>query len=237
LSDQLRERFDHALDLIVADLAARPDVIGILFFGSAARGEATDRSDLDLYAITAARMRGNSGRVAAGVLTEISFASLAQWTALVRDERPTIVHAFASGRLVLDRTRGPLGALCDEARALWERGPSPSSAASILRFRFHLTDLVRDLAAMPEHSAPTALVASAGIRLALEAHCARTRTWMPSLRHALDLLQPQSPELTAMIERCAAAGFPRSLTLQIGVTVLQDLGGELDTYDTTAEAP
>lgn len=236
MSGELRERFARALDAIVADLATRPDLLGVVFFGSAARGEAKENSDLDLYAITGEDTSGSVGRIAAGVSTETSFASLAQWTARVREERPTIVHAFATGRPVLDRTRGGLAALCEEARTLWDRGPSSPSPASILRFRFHLTDLVRDLEEMPEHSPATALVASAGIRLALEAQCAMNRSWMPSLRHALADLQPHWPELIAMVERCADAGFPRSLAREVAGSVLLALGGELNTYDTTAAA-
>lgn len=236
MSDELRKRFDRALDAIAADLAARPDLIGLVFFGSAARGEGKSGSDLDLYAITSEDSSGSIGRIVAGVPTEISFGSLARWTALVREERSTIVHAFATGRAVLDRTQGGLSALCQEARALWDRGPSALSSTALLRFRFHLTDLVRDLEVMPEHAAATALVACAGIRLSIEAHCAMHRMWAPSLRNALTALRPQFPELIASIERCAADGFPRSLAQQVAGTVLQQLGGELDTYDTTTAA-
>lgn len=233
MSADLRERFARALDAIVADLDTRRDVLGVLFFGSAARGEATPVSDLDLYVITRDDTRGSVGRLIADVPTEISFASLAQWTAHVRDERPTVVHAFATGLPVLDRTHGEFASLCHEARTLWGRGPSALSTAALLRFRFHLTDLVRDLEAMPEHSAATALVASAGIRLVLEAQCASDRQWMPPLRHALAVLQPHWPTLIAMIDQCASTGFPRSLTQEAARLVLQHLGGELDTYDTT----
>jgi hypothetical protein len=221
----------------VADLATRRDVLGVLFFGSAARGEATPASDLDLYVITRHETRGSVGRLVADLPAEISFASLAQWTAHVREERPTVVNAFATGRSVLDRTQGEFASLRDEARTLWDRGPSAPSAANLLRFRFHLTDLVRDLEAMPEHSAATALLASAGIRLVLEAHCAIEGQWMPPLRHAVTVLRPQSPTLVAMIDQCAFNGFPRSLTQQAIRAVLQTLGGELDTYDTTPVSP
>jgi diadenosine tetraphosphatase ApaH/serine/threonine PP2A family protein phosphatase len=233
LSGESLERFDRALDAVLAVLAQRPDIIGILFFGSAARGEATTGSDLDLYAITREDMSGSIGCVAGGVPAEISFASLTQWSSRIREERPTVVHAFATGRPLLDRTEGGFAALCQEARVLWERGPRSLSDAEILRFRFHLTDLVRDLEAMPENSAATALMASAGTRLALEAQCAIDRVWLPSLRNTLTTLQPLWPDLMALIERSATAGFPRSLARQVAKVVLQHLGGELETYDTT----
>jgi hypothetical protein len=236
LSGELREQFERALDIVVADLATRPDLVGLVFFGSAARGEAGPGSDLDLYAVTADDASGSVGRTVAGVPTETSFASLAQWTAQVRAERPTIVHAFATGQALFDRTQGTLATLCREAHVLWERGPSPLSSTALLRFRFHLTDFLRDLEGMPEHSATTALMASTGVRLALEAQCALDRAWMPPLRRALALLQPRRPDLVALIERCAQAGFPRSLAQGVAMTVLQSLGGELEAYDTSTVA-
>lgn len=225
--------FQAALEIIVGELTTRNDLIGILFFGSAARGEACTGSDLDLYAITSQDARGHLGRSIAGVPVEVSFGSVAQMSAQVRQELPTAVHAFATGHLLLDRTDGALLALCLEARTIWERGPSPLSASARLRFQFHLTDVARDLEGMPEHSAATALAGSECIRLALEALCATATVWMPPMRHILATLDAPQPDVTALVRRCAEAGFPSSLAVKVADRVLQDLGGRLDAYDTS----
>ena len=224
--------FHAALEIIVAELTTRDDLVGILFFGSAARGEARTGSDLDLYAITSQDTRGHLGRSIAGVPVEVSFGSVAQMSAQVRQELPTVVHAFATGQLILDRTDGALPALCQEARILWERGPSAPSASALLRFQFHLTDLARDLEGMPEHSTATALTGSECIRLALEALCATTMVWRPPMRHILATLDAQQPDVAALVRRCADAGFPGSLVVNVADRVLRDLGGRLDAYDT-----
>ncbi|MDQ2667279.1 MAG: nucleotidyltransferase domain-containing protein [Gemmatimonadota bacterium] len=158
--DDLPAPFQMALETIVDELATAGDLIGILFFGSAARGEARPGSDLDLYAITSQDARRHLGRSIVGVPVEVSFGSIAQMTAQVREEVPTVVHAFASGHLLLDHSDGALLALCHEARSMWERGPSSPAAAALLRFQFHLTNLARDLEVMPERSAATSLVGS-----------------------------------------------------------------------------
>ena len=224
--------FQQALEVIVGELTARDDVVGILFFGSTARGEAQSGSDLDLYAITSQDARGHLGRLIAGVPVEVSFGSLAQMTAQVRQELPTVVHAFATGDLLLDCTDGALRALCEEAQTIWQRGPSPPSASSLLRYQFHLTDLARDLEGMPEHSAATALVGSECIRLALEAFCATMHVWMPPMRSVLATLETQHPDVTALVRLCADAGFPGSLAVQVADRVLQGLGGRIEAYDT-----
>lgn len=225
--------FQAALETIVRELTTRNDLVGILFFGSAARGEARTGSDLDLYAITSQDARGHLGRSIAGVPAEVSFGSVAQMSAQVRQELPTVVHAFATGHLLLDRTDGALLALCQEARTIWERGPSPPSASALLRFQFHLTDLARDLEGMPEHSAATALAGSECIRLALEVLCATALVWMPPMRNILATLDGRRPDVTALVRRCADTGFPGSLAVEVADQVLRDLGGRLDAYDTT----
>jgi hypothetical protein len=85
---------------------------------------------------------------------------------------------------------------------------------------------------MPEHSTATALTGSECIRLALEALCATAMVWMPPMRHILATLDPQRPDVTALVRRCADAGFPGSLAVEVADRVLQDLGGRLDAYDT-----
>ena len=227
--------FQVALNSIVSELTTRGDVVGILFFGSAARGEAHTGSDLDLYAITSQDARGHLGRSIAGVPVEVSFGSIARMTAQVQQEVPTVVHAFATGQLLLDSSDGALAALRQEARAIWDRGPTAPPASAALRFQFHLTDLARDLEAMPENSAATALAGSECVRLALEASCATTQLWMPSMRKMLTVLDAQYPELSTLVRQCADAGFPASLAVGVADWVLRDLGGRLDAYDTTSQ--
>ena len=114
--------FAAALDAITRDLAARDDVAGLLFFGSAARGTATVGSDLDLYAISTADAGGHLGRRVLGVPVEVSFGSVAQWRALLGWERPAFVHAFATGRVA------PLGGRLEEydtTRPGGEEAPTP----------------------------------------------------------------------------------------------------------------
>ena len=121
--------FDAALAAVTRELDARGDVVGLLFFGSAARGTAVAGSDVDLYAVTRAEARGHLGRVVGGVPVEVSFGSVAQWRGRLGRELPAVVHAFATGRAIRDETGGALDALRAEAAALWARGPRAPAPA------------------------------------------------------------------------------------------------------------
>ena len=232
---ELPAPFQAALEAILGELALRDDVVGIVFFGSVARGEARSGSDLDLYAITAQDARGHLGRPVAGVPVEVSFGSIAQMTVQVRQELPTVVHAFATGHLLLDRAEGALLALCQQALVTWERGPSAPSPSTLLRFRFHLTDLARDLEAMPETSAATALMGAECVRLAIEAFCATAMVWMPPMRDVVTTLDAQHADVTTLVRQCASAGFPASLAVRVADRVLRDIGGRLEAYDTSPQ--
>jgi hypothetical protein len=224
--------FQQALDTVVGELTTRRDLVGILFFGSAARGDVRAGSDVDLYAITAQDIRGHVGRHVGGVPVEVSFGSLEQMTTRVQQEVSVVVHAFATGRLLMDVTDGALRALCEEARITRDRGPSAAPASALLRFQFHLTDFVRDLEAMPEHSAATALMASECVRMSIEALCATERLWVPPMRSALVTLYSTHPAIAELVRHCADRGFSGSLAVELADQVLERLGGRLDSYDT-----
>jgi hypothetical protein len=226
--------FEAALAAISGELAADPGVDGILFFGSAARGVVTTRSDIDLYAIAPDGPAGHVGRLIEGVPVEVSIAPFAEMRELIAREVPTVVHAFATGRILLDR-RGEVANLCSDAAALWARGPSALTPGGALRRRFKLTDLADDLEALAEASdaAPCdALLAAEAVRLAIDAMFATERIWTPAARQALSALASFAPETATRIRECAARGFPTALAVDLVDEALARFGGRLREYDT-----
>jgi hypothetical protein len=225
---------EAALASIREELAADPRVDGILFFGSAARGAVTSRSDLDLYAIVPDGTSGHVGRLIEGVPVEISIASLEEMRECVAREVPPVVHAFATGRILLDR-RGEVANLCRDAAALWERGPSALTPAGTLRWRFKLTDLADDLEALAETSDAhrgDALLAADAVRHAIDAIFAVERRWTPTTRQAVSALASFAPATATRVRECAARGFPTALAVELVDEALARLGGRLREYNT-----
>ncbi|CAN5911506.1 hypothetical protein BH11GEM1_BH11GEM1_16350 [soil metagenome] len=226
------DRFIAACDVAVAELSERADVVGVLVFGSVARGQATPMSDIDLYAITATDHRGHRGRVIDGVPVEVSFGSIAQFTNQVIEERAVVVNAFATGRILLDRAGG-LAELSRRAAAIWSRGPAPLTADARLRFRFHLTDAVRDLEDVRATGVESALPAAMCVQMAIDALYGVRSAWAPAPRHVVQSLRSFAPDVAAQVERCAGSGFPARLAAELACDVLQLLGGRLEEYDTS----
>jgi predicted nucleotidyltransferase len=225
--------FEAALASIREELAADPRVDGILFFGSAARGTVTSRSDIDLYAIVPDGPAGHLGHLIEGVPVEVSIAPLEEMRDRVAREVPTVAHAFATGRILLDR-RGEVANLCRNAAALWERGPSALTPAGTLRWRFKLTDLADDLEALAETSDDQcgALLAAEAVRHAIDAIFAAERRWTPPTRQAMSALASFAPETATRVRECAAGGFPTALAVGLVDEALACLGGRLREYDT-----
>lgn len=157
-------------------------------------------------------------------------------SAQVEEERPVIVHAFATGRMLLDRTNGELDELRLRALSLWRRGPSMIDDTRALRLRFHLTDLVRDLEDMPERGVPTSLVGAECLRIAVESYCALKRLWLPGPRDQAQVVEEHDRGFGRSIRACVEAGFSRSTSMELGVRALAELGGPLVSHDTRRPA-
>lgn len=201
--------FEVALALVARELAARGDVVGLLFFGSAARGTATAGSDVDLYAVTRAEARGHLGRVVDGVPVEVSFGSGAQWRTRLARELPAVVQ-------------------------LWARGPSTLAPEALLARRFHLTEHLRDLDGLPERGPATALAGAECVRSAIALFCAVRRIWLPPARRAVEALAPHDPAFSASVGAAAEAGFSRAAASRVAAAALKPLGGPVTDYDITA---
>jgi hypothetical protein len=235
MSIAIPDRFIAARDVAVAELSGRADMVGVLFFGSVARGDATAMSDIDLYVITAADTRGHRGRFIGSVPVEVSFGSLAQFTNQVVEEQSVVVNAFATGRILLDRT-GEVAALTRLAATFWSRGPAPLTPEARLRFRFHLTDAVRDLEDLEEGSVEAILPAAVCVQMAIDALCGVRSVWTPPPRHAVRSLRRFAPDFAAKVERCAVRGFPAESVADLASEVLELLGGRLEEYDTSSSS-
>ncbi len=180
-----------------------------LLGGSVARGDATPTSDLDVVIITAdpaAPYRESfvheGWPVEAFVHSEASCLDYFRRDAERR--RPSLPTMCAEA-LVLRDEGGVAGRLRREARALLDRGPAAPSAAELEAQRYHLTNLVDDLAgARDRHeafmTAGELAAAAAGLLLDVQGHwrgrgkwvlralARELPTWEPRLRRALDAL-------------------------------------------------
>lgn len=229
-------RFQPALDMAVEELQAAPGVEGILFFGSALTGTAGPTSDLDLYVIrqTDQAEPHISLRRYAGVEAEVHFAPRSFWQCRLEKGNPVIMHAFATGQALLDRS-GVVAELAEQARRKVEAGPPALTSLEIDRWRYRLTDLAGDLEDVAGQPADERLLGAHLVQLCLEAYCALNRIWGNKPKRIIAHVERHDPELGRMARTFFAGGMDRHLAQTLVDRVLAPHGGRIGVWDSAPD--
>jgi predicted nucleotidyltransferase len=222
----MEARFRPALAAVHDEMLAREDVIALLCFGSAARGEAKSRSDLDVCALTHGTEYWKRSRMIDGVEVQLQVGPLQSWRAQIEKGNPALVEAFATGELLFDGT-GEATALKRDAEELFRAGPEGPDAQAIERFRYMLTNMVRDVEDMSEDSVEARMLAGAMVVEALRFWCAHQRFWAnrkPSVM--LRNLQGRDASLADKIASFYASSSPAQ-GIAFADAVMELVGGRL----------
>ncbi|HEY0035037.1 MAG TPA: nucleotidyltransferase domain-containing protein, partial [Longimicrobium sp.] len=204
----MEARFRPGLVAVYDEMLAREDVIALLCFGSAPRGEAKPKSDLDVCALTHGTEYWKRSRVVNGVEVQLQVGPLQHWRGDIEKGNPAMTEAFATGELLFDRT-GEATALKRDSEERFRAGPPELGPQRIERLRYMLTNIVVDLEDMYEESVEARLLAGCLVLEALRFWCAAQRFWSQRkptvmLRH----LQGRDSSLAAKIESFYASPSP-----------------------------
>jgi hypothetical protein len=210
-----------------------PDALGGLVAGSAARGDDTPSSDLDLIVLLPGRPapmrsteRVQGQLVEFFVHTEDSFVSFIDRERQLR--RSPLLHMCAHGLIISDRDQR-LARLQDFARDRWSAGPAPLTDDELDDRRYRLTALLDDLADETNPVDRAALAAGVFTDTADLALVSRGR-WSGTGRWLTRRLRETDAELSDNLAaglRAAVHG-DATILLSCGRAELDRLGGPLD---------
>ncbi len=223
-------RLRNALNAMVAELKAMPEVTGILFFGSAQRGAAGPESDLDFYAIVSGNQYWRVGKICEGVPVEVLFNPAAKLRDRMTKGDPVTMHGFATGELLLDTT-GEGAELVALARSLWAAGPRPLSPWEVATHRYRLTDLALDIEDVGPGAPEARLMAGVLVPRVLEAYCALHGVWPEKPKRLLAQFGALEPQLYAMAKRFYAGDQDPKLAVAMADYVLAPFGGRIFEYE------
>jgi hypothetical protein len=221
----LDARFRPALAAIHDEMLARDDVVALLCFGSAPRGEAGPGSDLDLRILTNGDKRWMESRVAHGVEAQLKFGPVRSLRGMVAMQNHAIIQSFATGQLLFDKT-GEATELKRFADERYRAGPRVPDQAET-GVRYGLTNLIRDLEDMPEDSVAARMLAGVSVVEALKNWCKLHAMWenrKPSVM--LQFLETRDPALAGRFEVFYAAPSPAG-AIAVVDAVLETMGGRL----------
>lgn len=167
-----------------------PGLLGVLWCGSAARGEANAHSDLDFHVLVEGDERWRANYVVEGVPVEVFHNPARKVRAMFAAAQGDTITMFAEGRVLLPHPE--LDALVAEARALHAAGPAPRALTGQERFR--LIEEVMDARALADAGDPLhVLVACRAAELALEGLFGLRGWWRVKPQRWLPTLQERDP--------------------------------------------
>lgn len=230
----MEERFRPVLAALYDEMHARPDVIALLCFGSAQRGESRPGSDLDLCAVTDGDTHWLHCRMVQGVEVQTKVGPVRAWRRMMDRQNPAILGAFATGVLLFDKT-GAATELKRFAEERFQAGPRVPSATDVEGGRYSLTNKVRDLEDMSDDSVAARMLSGMTVVEAIRIWGVFQSLWMsrkPTVM--LHNLRTRDPRLAETIE--AFYGSP-SIANAIAVAdeVLERMGGRLYEITTPPE--
>jgi hypothetical protein len=181
------------------ELAARPDVLGVLLFGSWARGDNRPDSDVDLVVIVRDGYRRcveYCGDQAFELIFVTEAAAFDFWAA----NRDDAAALWAVAKIVHDT--GVLQRLEQRTRALLAEGKLPLPAERIAGLRFDAEDQLRHVAAIADRDPATAAMLLAATVLGLTALVFDLRClWTPPPKQRLAAIAALDPVLADAFRR------------------------------------
>jgi predicted nucleotidyltransferase len=235
---EVPSRFGPAVRAIEA-LARDERYRAAFLFGSLARGEATEVSDVDANVVTAepvACRSINHPRIG-GVKMDLSFKSIGQLREQTDEEvaKNERVPMVAETVVLFDKD-GQLTALRDEARRV-ERRPVDRAEYDFLQFLVYHAD---DKARRAADPSAALLSMDEGLTFLLETHYRlRRRWWVSSKRRLADLRgwDPPMAELVAAFVATAEVATKLTLWEQIVARVAEPMGGRKPIEETSCRCP
>ncbi|HET7464610.1 MAG TPA: nucleotidyltransferase domain-containing protein [Longimicrobium sp.] len=229
-SQAVEERFKPALAAVYDEMHARDDVIALLFFGSAQRGEAKPSSDLDLCALTHGNELWSRANTVEGVDVQLQLGPLRYVRMRIEKRTQGMTEWFATGELLFDKT-GEATELQQIAKECYRLGPEALTEVNLGMRRFALTNLISDVEDMPAGSVEAPLLWSVLVVDSLKSWCAFQPLWPGKTPTMLRSLREHAPALAERVDRFYASPS-RAHAIAVGDGVLETVGGRLYEFST-----
>ena len=227
------ERYRTALNAVMDDLTADPEVVGVLLTGTVQRGIPSLTSDLDLYVVTHKDHYWRSTREYEGVKCELFINNVAsmRWR-ITRPDEVAAMAGFATGEVLLDRT-GEMAELQAIASERWEVGPPAPTQEQIDMVRYHLYDLMEDLQDVNHDPVAARIVGNELVGAAVKAFFRLNRHWGDKAKRLVDYVAERDPILGEMLRDYYGRGQHPHHALEIVAYVLAPVGGPLKLWESS----
>ncbi|ULH16113.1 hypothetical protein MF271_05670 [Deinococcus sp. KNUC1210] len=206
-----------------------PEVLGVVWAGSAAMGEADEHADLDFYTLVSGQERWRLSWVVDGVPVEV-FCNAAGWHEQYAERQDASSLAMLlAGRVVLSHPK--LLELIEQARVVWEAGRTPEPLAPAERHK--LTDEVweaRSMVGQPGY----VLQSMASLKKLIPALYQVRGWWDCKPKHWTTDLERRDPEAARQVRAVLEAAADDQRQAALDVFALSVLGS-LDALESVTQ--
>ncbi|MDR6555501.1 hypothetical protein [Paenibacillus qinlingensis] len=194
----MNTRYEEAFHMFVDEAKLDGNVQGILFFGSAQRGQENETSDLDFYVIVAEDIGWNFKKYYNNVLIEAYYYPLKLWKKLIY-ESANIMHAFASGAIVYSIS-SEISELIELAISRYNKGPEQLTPIQKNNWRIELTELLLDIEGRMDSETNNIIWGGWSIIKVLEGYCALNRIWLVKPSNLEKWVSEQDKDMKLLLE-------------------------------------
>ncbi len=213
--------FDQALvEALEYVFDVHDDIVAINVGGSVSRGEADQRSDIDLFVIIEGDLRHRDQRIFSGVPTEMFFNNEERARGYFdqdqKEGRSPSVALMAFGHLIYDPD-GVFAALRSDALDVLEKGPTVGEEA-ITKRRYGAVDQLENALDIADRDPVMArIMATEAVSQAIAVWFVERGGWTPRAKDRLQALRDVDPEAAGAVEKFIDTGDVTDAENAIGV--------------------
>ncbi len=184
----------------IEELKQRPDVSGIILFGSQARGSPRPDSDIDLIVILDKGFQRTveyRNRQAFEIIYTTEQEAFAFW----ESHRDDAYGLWEIAKILYDRD-GSIRRLQNRAKKMLSEGKPPMDEMTIVHYRFDAEDQLRYVEGILDSDPASAqLVLANKVSALTELFFDVRQMWVPAPKQRLQKIKETSPELYALIQQ------------------------------------
>jgi hypothetical protein len=208
------------------ELHARPDVLGLVLFGSYARGDHRPDSDIDLLVIVAEGETVRKIESRAGKTYEMVWTTESEALRYWQGDRDGCYWLWLDAQIIFDKD-GSTDRLRMGASQILAEGKLELSASESLHRRFDLEDQLRAVKWLAGEDIPAANYALQQVASQLvTSYFAIERLWEPPPKKALQTIRATNPELGLLLDAFYAPQTPFEDSVALAEAIIQELFDE-----------
>jgi predicted nucleotidyltransferase len=189
---------NKAIDTFLEHLKQRTDVLGIIMFGSRARGNNRPDSDVDLVVIASVGFR-RAVEYHEGQAFEIIYTTGKSALAYWKNHPDDAAGLWAVAKVLYDKDK-TISKLKNKVNKVLKKGKGPIDEHQLGQFRFDAEDTLKYVEYMIEHDPVTAnLILTNKVFTLTELFFNIRQMWIPAPKQRLSKIKEISPDLYALL--------------------------------------